>query len=98
VADPIARLLGRLDGVRRSGEGWVALCPGHEDRHASLSVAAGDDGRALLTCHTGCRTDAVAEQVAAYVEREGLRAPVLPVEPPITRDDIHLVCYQAVSG
>lgn len=42
--------------------------------------------------------NAKAEQIAAYVEREGLRAPVLPVEPPISRDDIHLVCYQAVAA
>lgn len=42
--------------------------------------------------------NAKAEQIAAYVDREGLRAPVLPVEPPITREDIHLVCYQAVSA
>ena len=39
--------------------GWVARCPGHEDRHASLSVASGDDERALLTCHAGCATEVV---------------------------------------
>jgi hypothetical protein len=41
---------------------------------------------------------AKAEQIVAYVEGEGLRAPVVPVEPPIDRDDIHLICYQVVSG
>ncbi len=41
---------------------------------------------------------AKAEQIVAYVEGEGLRAPRVPVEPPIGRDDIHLVCYQAVAG
>lgn len=59
MTDPVASLLDRLEGVRPSGGGWVARCPGHEDQHASLSVAAGDDGRALLTCHAGCTAEAV---------------------------------------
>ena len=38
---------------------YVARCPAHEDRTASLSVGSGDDGRALLHCHAGCTTEAV---------------------------------------
>jgi hypothetical protein len=34
--------LDRLDRVKRSGSGWTARCPAHEDRHASLSVGEGD--------------------------------------------------------
>jgi hypothetical protein len=56
---PVETILGRLDGVRRSGRGWTALCPAHEDKHASLSVAVGDDGRALLHDHAGCSVDDV---------------------------------------
>jgi hypothetical protein len=41
---------------------------------------------------------AKVEQIVAYVDGEGLRAPKVPVEPAIGRDDIHLVCYQAVSA
>ena len=40
---------------------------------------------------------AKGEQIVAFIQQEGLRAPRLVVEPPISRDDIHLVCYQAVS-
>ncbi len=29
-------------------------CPGHRDEHPSLTVDAGDDGRALIHCHVGC--------------------------------------------
>ncbi|WP_216819082.1 hypothetical protein [Thiohalocapsa sp. ML1] len=40
-------LLGRLDGVIRTGEGrWSARCPAHEDRSPSLSVRL--DGERLL--------------------------------------------------
>jgi putative DNA primase/helicase len=58
-SEPVARLLSRLDGIRRSGSGWMARCPAHEDRQASLSVTAGDDGRALVYCHAGCNVEAV---------------------------------------
>jgi hypothetical protein len=44
---------------KRCGNGWVAKCPAHDDRHASLSIAEGDDGRVLLCCHAGCRPDEV---------------------------------------
>ncbi|TVQ32987.1 MAG: DUF3987 domain-containing protein [Phycisphaeraceae bacterium] len=38
----------------RSGQGWSARCPAHDDRKPSLSISTGDDGRALLKCHAGC--------------------------------------------
>lgn len=60
-SEPVARLLGKLDGIRRSGAGWMARCPAHEDRTASLSITAGDDGRALAYCHAGCTVEAVTE-------------------------------------
>ena len=56
-------LLGRLKGVRRLGEGWMACCPAHDDQHASLSVGQGDDGRWLLYCHAGCTFEAVVDAV-----------------------------------
>lgn len=40
--------------ARRSGDGWQARCPAHDDSKPSLSVSAGADGRALITCHAGC--------------------------------------------
>lgn len=29
---PVHMILSRLNGVRRRGKGWIARCPGHEDR------------------------------------------------------------------
>jgi hypothetical protein len=52
-ADP-QRLLGLLEAVRRCGKGWIAKCPAHADRRASLSIAVGEDGRILLCCFAGC--------------------------------------------
>jgi len=60
-------ILSRLEGVRRSGGGWSARCPAHEDRRASLSIGEGDDGRALVHCHAGCTADAICAAVGLRV-------------------------------
>lgn len=46
-------------GGRRSGDGWVARCPAHDDRNASLSIRTGDGGRTLAKCHAGCPFEAI---------------------------------------
>ena len=55
----IAALETRGCRPRRSGSGWSARCPAHDDRRASLSVGEGDDGRALIHCHARCTPEAV---------------------------------------
>jgi hypothetical protein len=65
-ADP-QRLLGLLEGVRTCGKGWIAKCPAHADRRASLSIAVGEDGRILLCCFAGC--SAVGLRVADLFPR-----------------------------
>src|SRR5829696_2226959 len=58
---PLDLVLDRLEGVSQWGEAYQALCPAHDDREPSLSVAEGEDGRALLKCFAGCETkDVVA--------------------------------------
>ncbi|NUQ49701.1 MAG: hypothetical protein HUU27_07255, partial [Phycisphaerae bacterium] len=59
--DPLQNVLSRLGGVRKCGDGHEARCPAHDDQHASLSVALGDDGRVLLHCHAGCAPVAVCK-------------------------------------
>jgi putative DNA primase/helicase len=57
-------ILSRLSGVKPQGRGeWMARCPGHEDRHASLSIKEGDDGRTLLKDHAGCEVDHVVSSM-----------------------------------
>lgn len=55
-------ILGRLEKVKKSGSGWVARCPAHEDRNPSLSVTAAED-RLLLHCQAGCTPDAVVQSL-----------------------------------
>jgi hypothetical protein len=56
---PLETLLARLPNARKAGNGWSARCPVHDDRRASLSIAQGDDGKALVMCHAGCDTSAI---------------------------------------
>ncbi len=60
--------LNKLKGVKRSGDGWIAFCPTHNDKHHSLSIKECDGGRVLLFCHAGCSykqiTDALVVECA----------------------------------
>ena len=49
----VTDLLNRLDRLRKTGEGWSALCPAHADKNPSLSVGMGDGGQILLRCFAG---------------------------------------------
>jgi hypothetical protein len=60
---PTESLLAKLPDAKLSGKNWIARCPAHEDRQASLSIGEGEDGRALIYCHAGCKPDAICEAV-----------------------------------
>ena len=44
----------------RSGRGWMARCPAHQDRSPSLRLTD-RDGKLLVHCYAGCPQDAVIE-------------------------------------
>ena len=49
-----------LEKVRKSGCGFMALCPAHDDRNPSLSFRDSDDRKKLLLyCHAGCSTQKI---------------------------------------
>ncbi|MHB9037387.1 MAG: hypothetical protein ACYC64_12035, partial [Armatimonadota bacterium] len=49
-------ILSRLQGAKKSGNGYIARCPAHDDQQASLSVSEGEEGQCLIHCHAGCET------------------------------------------
>lgn len=55
-------MLAKLDRVRRSGIGWSARCPAHDDGRASLRVWLAEKGDLRLKCFAGC---GFAEIIAA---------------------------------
>jgi hypothetical protein len=79
---PVEIVLERLERVRRSGRGWTARCPSHEDKSPSLSIHEGRDGRALLCCHAGCSTleitRALGLEMRELFERDGDWVPRSP--------------------
>lgn len=69
---PAAEISFRLHG-RKSGAGYVARCPAHDDHEPSLSLRDGDDGRVLAHCHAGCTQAAVIaalKDLGLWLERE----------------------------
>ena len=60
-AETIARAL----CGRQSGDGWMALCPAHDDRYPSLSIRDTDDGKVLVYCHAGCDQMSVIGELRA---------------------------------
>jgi hypothetical protein len=56
----LEKVLSRLQRVQKSDKnGWFACCPAHHDRHPSLSIGIGAEGRILLKCHAGCTVDSI---------------------------------------
>ena len=75
---PVDRVLERLEGVSREGDGsYAALCPAHRDGEPSLSVSEGDDCRVLLKCFAGCTvqeiTGALGLEMSDLFERRNGR-------------------------
>jgi hypothetical protein len=56
-------ILARFPDAKQSGNGWTARCPAHDDGTASLSIAQGDDGRALLHCFANCTPEAIVAKI-----------------------------------
>jgi hypothetical protein len=62
--EAVARVLDRLRNVTNGANCWTSFCPAHDDRTSSLSIGAGDDGRALIKCHAGCTTESVVRAMS----------------------------------
>ncbi|MEQ9190481.1 MAG: toprim domain-containing protein [Alphaproteobacteria bacterium] len=50
-----------LKKLRRSGSGWIACCPAHDDTTPSLSIGLATDGKVLVHCHAGCSQQTVID-------------------------------------
>lgn len=94
---PLHALLARLEPARRVGHGFMARCPAHADARPSLSITTSHDGRVLLYCFNGCKTqtiltglgltwaDLFAEGPKDYVKRS---VPPLVCELDMARGDV----------
>ena len=63
----IHQLLGRLDGVKGGRDGkFTARCPGHDDKHSSLSISEAGD-KILVKCHAGCAVEDILKPLELRV-------------------------------
>jgi len=67
MSSPIELVLSKLPKPKRSGRGWVARCPAHNDKRPSLSLSEGQDGRALVHCHAGCSVESIVAALGLAV-------------------------------
>ena len=74
--------------ARKSGSGWVDLCPAHDDRTPSLSINVAPDGKLLLHCFVGCAFESI-------VEAAGLKSS--PAFRPVTRGDLEQIKQQQLE-
>jgi putative DNA primase/helicase len=66
------RIASALPKCRKSGPGYVACCPAHDDNNPSLSITE-RDGKPLVRCHAGCSQEAVIHALkllSLWPERE----------------------------
>ena len=93
---PIDRVVAALQSAgcdpRQRGDKWEARCPAHDDHTPSLSIATGADGRALITCQAGCRTEDVVaalklKMADLFVERQNDDRPKITSTYPYTDEN-----------
>ena len=58
-------LIAKLRGVQGRGPRYRAICPAHDSKHGtrSLAVYEADDGRVLIKCHAGCDVHSIVGAV-----------------------------------
>ena len=76
-------------GGPRDRRDYKVVCPAHDDDKPSLSISAGQDGRVLLHCHAGCKSEAVLAtlgltwaDLAPEQRRNGAAPHTAPAKPP----------------
>ncbi|MDQ1591628.1 MAG: hypothetical protein QOG71_2255 [Pyrinomonadaceae bacterium] len=63
----VQEIIHRLQKVKKSGQGWTARCPAHDDQKNSLSISEGENV-VLLYCHAGCSFEQVRAALGVIEE------------------------------
>lgn len=85
----IDEILRHFDGVKGGHGQYKAKCPAHMDADPSLSIGLGRDGRVLIHCFAGCRTEDILDAVGLRKRdlfAEDWRGAPLPEFEPIQSD------------
>ena len=104
-----AEIIAKALGGRKTGGGWTARCPAHDDRKPSLSIRDADSNTVLVRCHAGCDQDRViaalrarglwAEIPPRSIARNARRAPVdrKPDQNDASRSEAALAIWQSAK-
>jgi hypothetical protein len=95
---PVQTILDLLDGVRRSGNGWSALCPAHDDTNPSLSVTEADGGTVLLKCFAGCSVSDIVDALGIDMQDLFARDPAKPAREKSKDAGVTLEGYAEAKG
>jgi len=64
----IEAILSNLNKVKKSGDGWIACCPAHDDKNPSLKISIGDNGNTLFHCKAGCTAEQICTAIGIQVK------------------------------
>lgn len=89
------KLLAKLTGIQGRGPRWRAICPAHESKHhtRTLAIHEADDGRVLIHCFAGCDVQAIVGAVGLDISdlfppREGDDPLKKPIRRPWSARDV----------
>ena len=65
--DTFNGILNGLKSMSKSGNEYNAICPAHDDRRSSLSLAL-EGGKILITCHAGCSLETICQSLSPPIK------------------------------
>ena len=71
-------ILNKFKNVKKKGKGYIAICPAHPDKEASLSLWHDvSEGKTVISCHAGCEISDILD--AAGLKMSDLFDNPLPI-------------------
>ncbi len=61
----------RLEGIKKTSNGYDAKCPCHDDQHQSLSISE-KEGKFLAYCHAGCTFESIIKALDLLPDRTNI--------------------------
>ena len=93
----IPEFLALFSTVKPTKKGWDVPCPAHDDRHPSLGVMEGVEGRIVLNCLAGCRVEdicaALGLELTDLFADEPISGKPRPMRPPIRQQTPHGIAF-----
>jgi len=90
------QILPLLKNKRKSGNGYSARCPAHEDKQNSLNIGEGNDGKVLIHCHAGCEFQDILKTLNISTNSNGSQSKIEKIYD--YKDEKGRIIYQNVRS